>query len=80
MLKKLNWQTLEERRKLSRENLLKKFQEPPLNDDTRYILQPPTYRSHRDREDKIRLITARTEAFKQSFFPRSIREWNGKKP
>ena len=76
MLHELKWESLERRRRSFREALLKKFMEPVFAEDCREILLRPTYISRVDREDKIREIRARTEAYKKSFFPRTICDWN----
>ena len=78
MIRELKWESLEERRRSFREILLRKFRGPEFEADCRTILLPPTYISRNDHEDKIREIRARTEAYRHSFFPRSIWEWNRK--
>ena len=75
MLNKLQWQTLQERRYTIRRGLLSKFRENTVREEMGNILHP-TYISLNDHKEKIREIRANTETYKQSFFPRTIREWN----
>ena len=76
MLNKLQWQTLQERRYTIRRGLLSKFRESTFREEMGNILLPPTYISRNDHKEKIREIRANTETYKQSFFPRTVREWN----
>ena len=66
MLKKLQWQTLQERRFTIRKGLLSKFRERTFREEMGNILQPPTYISRNDHNEKIREIRGNTETYKQS--------------
>ena len=79
MINELGWKSLKNRRLTLRQGLLTKFQSQTLASECRNILLPPTYIKRNDHCDKIREIRSRTERFRCSFFPRAIREWNGRK-
>lgn len=73
----LGWPTLASRRAFFRISFLRDvyFNQTPLNKDV--YLMPPTYVSRRlDHTLKIREMPARTNAFMNSFFPRTIQTWN----
>ena len=76
MLKDAGWESLEERRSSQRIKLLDKFRETSFIEDVKSIMRPPCYIGRSDNARKIREIDARTERFKNSFFPRTIRENN----
>jgi hypothetical protein len=76
LLQNLGWQSLMDRRSNFRISLLDKFQSNIFSDDVKDILRHPTYYARFDHKDKIREIDCRTDRFKMSFFPRTIRESN----
>ena len=76
MLKNAEWESLEKRRLTLRINLLNKFRETTFSEDVADIMRPPCYIGRSDSAKKIREIDAKTNRFKNSFFPRTIRESN----
>ena len=76
MLEALGWSTLERRRKERRLALLGKI----LNDETgidKSIYTTPGHATTRSANNiKLAVYRAHTEEFKNSFFPRTIRQWN----
>jgi hypothetical protein len=76
MITKLGWESLESRREKARLNLMNKIVGGrvaiPLEE---YITQGST-RTRSVNSDKFKLYAARTLAFKNSFFPRTIPVWN----
>ena len=74
MLTKLEWPTLQERRKSCRHAMFKKI----LNKEVavRATLKPLPSRSRRGHGQQIQLIQCRTQYRQNSFFPRTISEWN----
>ena len=77
LLDKLGWESLSDRRLKNRPNLLDKFKSSIFSDEVINILRTPTYYGRSDHVNKIREIDCRTDRFRMSFFPRSIREYNG---
>ena len=73
-----NWTSLELRRKIARLTTLHKCKSGyPGLQSINSVLQEPHYSSSRlDNNFKIREIRARTDQFKNSFLPRTIRDWN----
>ena len=78
MLHELGWKSLKERRYSLRRDLFAKFQSPTFSSECENILLAPTYLGRHDHPNKIREIRSKTERFRCSFFPRAIREWNGR--
>ena len=76
MLAGAGWESLKERRLEARLRLLNKFRESTFAEDVIDIMRPPCYIGRSDNERKIREIDARTNRFKESFFPRTIRDSN----
>jgi len=74
MLRAAGWESLADRRLNHRINLLDKFRGSTFSDDVADIMRPPCYIGRCDNARKIREIDARTNRFKNSFFPRKIRE------
>ena len=76
MINKLGWESLESRREKARLNLMNNIVGGrvaiPLEE---YITRGST-RTRSVNNDKFKLYTARTVAFKNSFFPRTIPVWN----
>jgi hypothetical protein len=77
LLEQLGWESLSDRRLNIRLNLFCKFKSSLFSEDVNHILRSPTYYGRSDHENKIREIDCRTDRFKMSFFPRSIRDYNG---
>jgi ribonucleases P/MRP protein subunit RPP40 len=79
LLKEHNWLSLSDRRKIIRlTNLHKCKSGYPGLQELKENLYPPHYLSSRvDHQYKIREINARTDQFKYSFLPRTVRDWNG---
>ena len=77
MLQILKWQTLEERRRNAR---LKMFYNIYNNyiptQELKSVLQAPHYISKNDHHSKVRLISAKHKVFQNSFFPKTICDWN----
>ena len=76
LLKDAGWEPLELRRSKRRLDLLNRFKEETFKEDVVQIMRPPCYIGRSDRANKIREIDAKTDRFKNSFFPRTIRENN----
>ena len=76
LINELGWDSLPERRVEYRLNLLSKFESDLFSDDVQNILREPSYYGRKDHERKIKEIDCRTERFKMSFFPRTIRDSN----
>ena len=79
MLRELGSESLQEHRSKYRLNLLSKFEEDIFSDDAKNILRLPWYYGRCDHENKIKEIDCKTESFKMSFFPRTIKDSNGVK-
>jgi hypothetical protein len=76
LLQQLGWEKLSDRRLKFRLNLLCKFQTGLFSDEVDNILRDPTYYGRSDHENKIRELDCKTDRFKMSFFPRTIRDHN----
>jgi ribonucleases P/MRP protein subunit RPP40 len=78
LLSESKWLSLEDRRKISRlTSLLKCKSSYPGLQELQEKLLPPMYISSRvDHCYKIREIDARTSQYKNSFLPRTIKDWN----
>ena len=77
MLKRLGWSSLEERRKNARLIMLHKI----ISGGTPIAAEPPllasaSRRTRAANEHKFKQLTANTTVYQQSFFPRTIRDWN----
>ena len=79
LMKELEWEPLEKRRERCRHNLFHKLRTNSFTVEMSDITKSPNYVSHRDHQDKIREIDCRTDRYKESFFPRTIREHNRKR-
>ena len=77
LLTKMNWQTLEQRRKNARLIILFKIQNQdiavPIPD---YIQRPKASQTRQYHATKFRVMAPRSNAYKFSFFPRTILDWN----
>lgn len=72
----LNWMPLRQRRKLFRLKMLHKvFYNNSAISRFMYIFEPAYVSERRDNSRKIRPFHSRTDVFKCSFFPRSIKDW-----
>ena len=76
MLSEIGWESLEERRFKFRLRLLEKFRKDSFWADVRSIIRGPNYLGRKYRECKIKEIDAITSRFRDSFFPRTIRDNN----
>ena len=77
MLTTLNWQTLEKRRKQSRLTLLFKFMISLIYVPNQYLpgLSPVTS-TRANHPLKLLHIYARTNCYRNSFLPRTVKDWN----
>ena len=76
MLKEtLGWHSLQDRRKIYRLTCLYKIQNNQLDIPKDYI-PPKTTRARRGHDQQYRIYTTRLAPFDNSFFPRTIKEWN----
>ena len=77
MIKDLNWESLEVRRKKARLTLLYKFFRSLVDVETNnYLLVNNETRTRGSYSYKYRVPQTTKDVFKFSFFPRTIREWN----
>ena len=76
MLKDLQWDTLEERRKRNRLSIFYKIHNGQTGIDSRKYLTPLGRKSHYVNGKTYKVPFAQTDYFKFSYFPRTIREWN----
>ena len=76
MLSEAGWESLKERRLEARLRLLARFREGIFAEDVNGIMRPPCYFGRSDNERKIREIDAKKSRFRDSFFPRTIRDNN----
>ena len=74
--KKIGWDTLENRRKIARLCLMYKFFHKDSKIDVEDIILKPCYIGRNDHSKKIRRIQSRLLPYHNSFFPKTIREWN----
>ena len=76
MLLKIGWQSLDTRRKQARLCHMFKFYHGDMNVDVSDILCPPCYVGRKDHRKKVRRIQSRILPYHNSFFPKTIRDWN----
>ena len=76
MLSKIGWDTLENRRQLSRFYFMFKMYHGYCKLDVSEIILEPCYVGKNDHPKKIRRLQSRFLPYHNSFFPRTIREWN----
>ena len=74
MIQDLGWQSLQEKREDHRLTLLYKLQNSLLDIDPEPTLKPGDSRT-RDRS-RLQQLAATSTAFNNSFYPRTIRQWN----
>jgi hypothetical protein len=75
MLTSLGWHSLQDRRKAHRLTCLYKIINDQIN-ITKELLQPKIDRTRRGHNQQFKLISANTSTFANSFFQRSIVDWN----
>ena len=80
MISHLNWKSLEERRKNARLAMLYKMTNNMVNIDTEERLIPPNRYSRNMHQRSFRVFYHRSDFRKESFFPRTIRDWNALPP
>ena len=76
MLSRIGWNTLESRRKINRLSILFKLYHRSCKLDVSNIILKPNYIGRHDHQRKIRRVQSRLLPYHNSFFPRTIREWN----
>ena len=76
MLSKIGWDTLQNRRQLSRFCFMFKMYHGYCKLDVSDIILEPCYVGRNDHRKKIRRLQSRVLQYHNSFFPRTIREWN----
>ena len=76
MIAELNWNSLENRRKMARLNMLYKLANGHINVDTTDKLVPNLRLSRNINSQAFQIPSCRTTIRKESFYPRTIREWN----
>ena len=76
MLSNIGWDTLEIRRKVSRLCFLFKLYHGDCKLACNDIILESCYKERSDHRKKIRRIQSRLLPYHNSFFPRTIREWN----
>ena len=76
MLDKLDWKTLQQRRKESRLNLMFKIDQHLVKIDNDKRLTKPTRYTRGASEQTYQIPRSNNDYRKESFFPRTIREWN----
>ena len=74
MLLKLQWPTLQERRKTCRLSMLRKILSGQVA--VKANLKPLPNRNRRGHDRQLQLIQCRTQYRQSTFFPRTIAEWN----
>ena len=74
LVNNLGWETLESRRKKDRLTTLFKIQHRLVDMDTGAILRPND--RHTRGQQRLYQPTATVNAYKNSFFPKTIRDWN----
>ncbi len=77
MLNRLNWRSLEDRRRDSRLCALYKSTNGKLALETQGKLVPPTRRSRNTHDRSFQVPHCRIESRRMSFYLRTIRDWNG---
>ena len=76
MLSRIGWNTLEIRRKINRLSIMFKMYHGTSKLDVSNVILEPNYIGRHDHRRKIRRIQSRLLPYHNSFFPRTIREWN----
>lgn len=76
MIEQLEWTTLQERRKHSRLLMMYKLKNNIVRVDASSKLIPNERPSRNNNEQALRIPSCKTTARKDSFYPRTIKEWN----
>ena len=76
MLSEIGWEDLETRRKAARLTTLHKLYHGNSKLDVTGIVLEPHYLGRNDHGKKVRRIQSRLLSYHNSYFPRTIREWN----
>jgi len=76
MIKQLNWTSLEDRRKNARLTMLYKINNQEVNITASHKLIPPNRISKNMGLNSFQIPACKTTARKESFYPRTIRDWN----
>ena len=76
MIYQLEWPTLEERRRTASLSVMYKLMNNKLKIDTAQKLIPNERPSRNSNAKAVQMPACRTAARKESFYPRTIREWN----
>ena len=76
MLSEIGWEALETRRKASRLIMLHKLYHGNSKLDVSSIILEPHYLGRNDHRKKVRRIQSRLLSYHNSYFPRTIRDWN----
>ena len=77
MIKELDWDTLETRRKCTRLSMMYKLSRGLLKLNTENVLIPSQeIRTRNSHKFKYRVPRATKDIFKYSFYPRTLSEWN----
>ena len=76
MLQKLQWPTLEERRKKARLTLLYKVANGEVKIDAGNKLLPPDRLSRHNNAQSFQIPSCKTSIRKESLYPKTIRDWN----
>jgi hypothetical protein len=79
MLKELKWELLEHRRNRARLTMFFKVQHALVAVPIPDCVQPPK-RQRPGHPNQFRIPHCNTESYRQSFFPRALRQWNGLPP
>ena len=76
MLSQIGWQVLEARRRIARLCFMFKLYHGNINIDTSSVMLEPSYVGRNDHRKKIRRLQSRLLPYHNSFFPKTIRDWN----
>ena len=76
MLETLGWDTLQERRKVARITTMKKITCGRVAINPEDYLLPNSTRTRSVNSAKFKHYSTKTEVFKNSYFPRTIPQWN----
>ena len=77
MIEQLEWTTLQERRTLSRLLMMYKLKNNIVRVDASSKLIPNERPSRNNNEQALHIPSCKTTARQDSFYPRTIKEWNG---
>ena len=76
MLSSIGWKSLETRLREARLCLMFKLYHGDMKLDVSNIIYKPHYMGRNDHEKKIRRIQSRLLSYHNSFFPKTVRDWN----